>query len=281
LPPVDRWRVACELARRTGQRELPEGLTAFVDGLLAEAARDRCGVMLDSFGGYSIDLLYGLLPLLAGAGALTGDRRYFDEACLQLFGHQNWLEEPITRLWHSAFGRGPHPRRVTPGFWALGKAYCLAGVVDLLDHLPPDHHHYVDVICLMRGLVEALHEWLPVFGGWSQVLNHYDTFRCVSANGLLTYGCAKPVWRGWVKPAYYAAVWGGLYHLGHLVRTDGDFDLSSLPAGGLDTLEAYSSHCVTNDPSALGFILSGCAYGGICQESGRKFGEEDERLGAR
>ena len=174
-----------------------------------------------------------------------------------------------------------HPRRVTPGFWALGNGYCLAGAIELLDRLPREHANYVDVVCLLRGLVEALHEWLPVFGGWTQLLTDYDTFPCVSANGLLTYGCAKPVWRGWVKPAYYAAAWGGIYHLSHLVAADGTFGPASPQTGGLDTLEAYDAHGVQNDPSALGFVLSGCAYGGLCQESDRKFGEEDQRLGAR
>jgi rhamnogalacturonyl hydrolase YesR len=281
LNTMAHWRLMMDLARREG-KELPIGLPSLIDYYLANIPRDREGLLLDEHGGYDVRRLYGLLPLLGLAGAATGKAACFDEACAQLLGYQEWLEEPNTGLWHAAYGRGAHPRRVTPGFWALGNGYLLAGVVDLLDVLPREHANYVDVMCLLRGLAKALHEWLPVYGGWTQLLTDFrNTFPCVAANGLLTYGLGKAVWRGWINSAYIAAAWGGMYHLGVLVQADGSYGAASLPTGGLDTLEAYQHHRVENDPYALGLILSGCAASLQCAAIAEEAARPAPELGAR
>jgi rhamnogalacturonyl hydrolase YesR len=252
-----------------------------VNGELGRMSRDRCGLFLDDAGGYDVTVLYLWLPLLAKTAHLTGEARYFDEACRQYLGYRTWLEDPQTRLWFCAYGHGDHPRRRMPGLWALGNGYALAGAVSLLDFLPRCHARHVDVVCAVRRHVEALHEYLPVFGGWSQVLDNPGTFRCVAATALLTYGCAKAVFRGWVEPEYYAVVTGGIWHLGEMVDEDGAYRFSSLPTGGLDTLAAYEAHRVENDPGSLGFILSACAWGAFCEASGIDYDTKDKRLGAR
>jgi len=281
LAPAARWNVTGELALRTGERRVLEDAVSFVDAELSRMPRDRDGVMLDEAGGYSVDRLYVWLPLLAKAGATTGRRRYFDEACMQLFGHQGWLEDPLTCLWHSAFGHGAHSRRVTPGLWGLGNGYCLAGMVGLMQHLPREHDHYVDVVCLLRRYVEALHKCLPVTGGWRQLLTDLRSFPCVAASALLTYGCAKAILNGWVPDTYYAVASGGVYQTGAMLDAEGNYRFCSRPTGGLDTLEEYAEHRLENDPSALGFVLSACAYGQMCMRPGMNPDERDTRLGAR
>ena len=257
------------------------GLKEFVDEELRRAPRDRCGLLLDEYGGYDVSTLYVWLPLLAETAHLTGDEAYLDEACSQYLGYRGWLECPQTRLWYSAFGRGQPPRRRTPGLWALGNGYSLAGAAGLLERLPQTHEQYVDVVLAVRGHVSALHEYLPVSAGWPQFLDDPDSFRCVGATALLTYGCAKAIYRGWVEPEYYAVVSGGIRHLGQMVDEHGECDPSSLPVGGLDAPEDYENHRVENDPAYLGHILSACAWGGRCQDSGIDYDAQDKRLGAR
>jgi len=275
------WNAAWELALRAGDGRAGAEALAFVEAQLPRKARDRDGAFLDEAGGYCVETLYVWLPLLAKAGQASGDARYFDEACTQLFAHRNWLEDPLTGLWHSAFGRGAHPRRVTPGLWALGNAYCLAGVVGLLAYLPRGHASYVDVVCLARRHVEALHEHLPVTHGWTQLLDDMSTFSCTSATALLTYGCARAILEGWVPDGYWAVVYGGVHMTGELVDREGNCAFSSRPTGGLDTLEAYREHRLLNAPGALGFVLSACAYGALCMRPEMNPDARDDRLGAR
>ena len=279
LSVAARYCVAARTSLATGE-ECP-GLKEFVDEELRRSPRDRCGLLLDEYGGYDVSALYVWLPLLAETARLTGDEAYLDEACTQYLGYRGWLECPLTRLWYSAFGRGRHPRRRTPGLWGLGNGYSLAGAIGLLERLPPTHKRYVDVILAVRGHVSALHEYLPVSAGWSQLLDDPDSFHCVGVTALLTYGCAKAIYRGWVEPEYYAVVAGGIRHLGQMVDEQGVYGSASLPFGGLDAPEDYEDHRVENDPARLGHILSACAWAGRCQDSGIDYDAQDKRLGAR
>jgi rhamnogalacturonyl hydrolase YesR len=274
------WTLTAEIASGLEKHDHVDDLLRFVDDALKQKPRDRCGLFLDSYGGYSVEHLYEWLPLLAHAGALSGESRYFDEACAQLLGHQRWLEDPLTCFWHSAYGRGAHPRRVTPGLWALGNAYALAAMVRLLEHLPRSHDRYADVVCSLRRLVDKLHEYLPVGDGWRQILDNLRSFPCNAASPLITWACGKAILNGWVRPEYGAIVSGGVYHIGVRTDAEGHFGFSSLPRGGLDTIAAYEQHRLTNDPSALGFILSGLAYGAKYANA-RLNPDQDGTLGAR
>ena len=191
------------------------------------------------------------------------------------------MEDSLTRLWYSAFGHGANPQRVSPGLWALGNGYCAAGVVDLLEHLPTDHPQYVDVMCLLRRHIEALHDHLPVPAGWTQTLDDPDSFPCVAGAGLITYACAKAVLNGWVASTYWAAVIGGVGGMGGQIDDAGHARHASLPTGALDTAEAWEKHRLDGDPAALGAALSGCAYAAKCEAAGLSDHIVDKRPGAR
>jgi rhamnogalacturonyl hydrolase YesR len=281
LSPVVRWNLDGEIALRSGDSSGAKGMKAFVDAELARMPRDRTGVWLDEAGGYRVEQLFVWLPLLAKVGAATGDTRYFDEAWIQLRGHQRWLEDPLTKFWYSAFGHGQHPRRVNPGLWAMGNGYVLGGAVGLLIHLPRTHEKYADVVCLVRGLVDALHDYLPVTAGWHQVLDRFDTFACVGATGLLTYGAARAIHGGWALAEYYAIVAGGKWYIGELTDSKANYGPVSLPTGGLDTADAYEKHRTANDPAVLGYLLSACAYSALADKAGRNLDGNDKQLGAR
>ena len=280
LSPLVWWNLACELDKRVGSKA-SDGLRAFVDETLKSAVRDRKGVFMDEHGGYSIETLNRWLPLLAKTGSLTGETRYFDEGCTQFLGHQRWLEDPLTYFWHSAYGRGAHPRRVTPGLWALGNAYVLAAAVHLLEHLPRNHDRYTDVVRTARCFVDKFHEYLPVGQGWRQILDDLRSFPCNAASPLITYGCARTILNGWAEPEYYAVVSGGAFHIGERVDAEGNYQFASRPEGGLDTIEAYEQHRLHNDPAALGLILSGLAYGALCMKANIDPDARDKQLGAR
>jgi len=266
LSPGTRWNLTAEIYMRTGEKEKLDGMVECVDAELRRAPRDRAGVLLDEAGGYSVETLMSWLPLLSKAAALSGDDRYLREACAQLFAHQRWLEDPLTYLWHSAYGHGAHPRRVTPGLWGLGNGYCLAAIVSLLEHLPREHDAYLDVVHMLRCFVTAVHRHEAAWGGWTQLLEDFKSFPCAACTALFAFGGAKATLNGWVHSGYHAIVDGGLHDLSGRVDEKGNVKAASLPTGGLDTLEAYQTHRAENDPAVLGHILSACGYGA---QSGR------------
>jgi len=281
LTAAVRWNLAGEVAERTGDRDKLLAMRSFVETEIARMPADRNGIFKDESGGYRIEFLYTWLPLLAKAGAVEGSSRFFDVACAQLFGYQNWLEDPITFFWHSAYGVGEHPRRRTPGLWGLGNGYCFAAMAGLLDRLPRIHPKYVDVVCFFRRFADAVHKYLPVANGCTQLLDNYRTTPCTLATAQLTYAYSRGIFKGWIQPEYYPGASGGIYHIGALVDRSGNSLTSSLPTGGLDTIEAYAGHMTKNDPAAAGPVLSACACGSDCEKSGIRYDSMDQRLGAR
>ena len=254
------WNVKTELALCHDGQTSPTGLKDYLDGELKTMKRDRDGILVDEANGYSVGTLYVWIPLLAKAARLTGDKDYLDEAIKQLFGHQAWLEEPITGLWYATFGHGKHLRNINPGLWGLGNGYVVAAVTDLLDVLPKEHDRWDDVMYLMRNHIRVLTEYLPVNEGWTQLVDKLDSFPCPAANGLITYGICKAMVKGWIGNEYHAAGGGGAAALAELLDTDGNYEKASLPTAGLDSLDAHEEHAVHNDACALGAVLSGLSY---------------------
>jgi rhamnogalacturonyl hydrolase YesR len=279
--PFVQHRLAAELRLRRGEGTEDAGLLLFADQGLRQAARDRHGLIMDEAEGYRVETLARWVPLLMWAWRMSGEARYLDEACALVLGHQRWLEEPVTRLWFSAYGRGDHPRRTTPGLWSLGNGYALVAVTDLLQHLPREHRHYGDVLCLLRRYVEAAHTWMPVLGGWTQLMNRPTTFACTAGTAWLGHGCGRALLHEWMPRAYWAVVIGSVYHLGELTAMDGRTAWSSRPSGGLNQVRAYDDHRVADDPAALGPILSACSFAQRCVDAGFTEHVADPRLGAR
>jgi len=147
---------------------------------------------------------------------------------------------------------------------------------------PQTYMHSFGLLGILdRRHVEAVHRWQPAVGGWRQILNDYDSSPCAAAMGLMTYGCARALLNGWVPPEYCAVANGGLRHLGDTITAQGALGRSSLPTGGLDTLEVYADHFAVDDEATLGFVLSGCAYGALFQASRDESSMSDRELGAR
>ena len=257
--PHWKWNVKTELALRAEDQSPPDGLKAFADKALGKARRDRDGVFVDETGGYSTNTLFIWIPLLAKTSRLTGDLCYLDEACRQLFGHQAWLEEPITRLWYGTFGHGRHKRNINPGLWGVGNGYVISSIVELLDYLPREYDRWIDVICLLRDHVRAVAEYQPVNEGWTQLIDNIDSFHCPAANGLITYGFCKAMTRGWISDELYLNARHGMTAASELVDGEGNYGKVTMPTAGLDDLTDYESHSLENDPYGLGPVLSGLA----------------------
>lgn len=281
LDDVVGWHLHAELAHRDTPGALPDGLIQSVDQKIEAMARDRTGVFLDDAGGYRVETLASWLPLLALCGAASGQRRYFDEACTQLFGHQRWLEEPESGLWYSAYGRGAHRRRVTPGLWTLGNAYVLSGIVGLLEHLPTDHPQYVDVICALRCLAHRVTARMPVADPFPQLLNGQMSNFCIASTALYSSAIGRATVARWIPATFWAGSGGAVWVMGPEIQDDGTIGFSSLQTGGLDRVEDYAEHRADNDPAALGFILSSLAFMSLCMKEGLDQHIIDRRLGAR
>jgi unsaturated rhamnogalacturonyl hydrolase len=136
-------------------------------------------------------------PILAAAGALTQNEKYFDMLDRQL--RFMWKlcrrEDGIYRhspLDDAAWGRGN-------GFPALGLALCL-------EYLPEEAAVRADVLQALKDHLQALVPYQHPTGMWHQVIDHPETYREFSSTCMITFAMAQGIRRGWLDRENYAPV---------------------------------------------------------------------------
>lgn len=135
--------------------------------------------------------------ILAEAGALTGERKYFEQ-CLR---HLRFMEKLCLRadgiyrhspLDESAWGRGN-------GFPALGHALSLS-------FLPPDSVEHGAFLQSYRNHLKALRKHQDVTGAWHQVIDHEESYREFTSTCMITFAIVRGMRRGWLDAADWQPV---------------------------------------------------------------------------
>jgi rhamnogalacturonyl hydrolase YesR len=183
--------VFTELARRTGD----ERYTRLVRRV-ADLGFDESGRMLEAMpyhGEYSDSVFMGT-AIVAQAGALTGERKYFDMAERHLTFMQALVLRPDGLYRHqpaadAAWGRGN-------GFAALGLTLTLA-------ELPDDHPGHAHTLASYRELMAALVPLQTRDGLWRNVVDHPGAYPEFSATAMIGYALARGLRAGWIEGAGY------------------------------------------------------------------------------
>jgi rhamnogalacturonyl hydrolase YesR len=138
------------------------------------------------------DAVFMGCPILAQAGRLTGDARYFD-MCLRHFQFMQALDlRPDGLYRHSpldeaAWGRGN-------GFPALGLALSLSD-------LPQEHAARQEMLRAFRALLTALAPHQDATGAWRQVIDHPESYRELTATCMIAFAIARGMRLGWLDRA--------------------------------------------------------------------------------
>lgn len=159
-----------------------------------------------------LDDLYMSVPGLAQMGALTGDRRYFDDAVSQIRQFSRRMFVPEKGLYMHAWAEGMDPH---PAFhWGRANGWALMAMVELLEVLPVDHPGRPDLIAQLRAHAAGLARTQSGAGLWHQLLDRNDSYLETSASAMYAYGIARGVNRGWLDRRAYAPVamlaWNGV-----------------------------------------------------------------------
>jgi rhamnogalacturonyl hydrolase YesR len=164
------------------------------DGTLARNRPQSNTLWLD-------DLFMGV-PAIAQMGKLTGERRYYDEACKQvlafakrMFNHQQgiymhgWVE-----------GMAEHPEF----HWARANGWAFMTEVELLEVLPENHPMRPQILQLLREHAKGLASHQSGSGFWHQLLDREDSYLETSATAIYTFAFARAINRGWIDAKAYA-----------------------------------------------------------------------------
>ncbi len=149
-----------------------------------------------------LDDLFMSVPALAQMGKLTGERRYYDEACKQVlsFARRMFNRERGVFMHGWVEGMTEHPEFR----WARANGWAFMTEVELLEVLPENHPQRPQILELLRAHARGLAALQSGSGFWHQLLDREDSYLETSATAIYTYALARAVNRGWIDAAAYA-----------------------------------------------------------------------------
>ncbi|HTY50725.1 MAG TPA: glycoside hydrolase family 88 protein [Steroidobacteraceae bacterium] len=183
--------VFTELARRTGDPRY----VAMVRKV-ADLGFDSSGHMLEAmpYNGQFSDSVFMGTVILAQAGALTGERRYFDMADR----HLRYMEKLDLR----PDGLYRHQPDVDAA-WGRGNGFAALGLALTLSDLPRDHEGHAHALQSYRNLMAALLPLQTRDGLWRNVVDYPGAYPEFSATAMIGFAMLRGLERGWIHGRRY------------------------------------------------------------------------------
>ena len=166
------------------------------DGTLARNRPQKNTLWLD-------DMFMGI-PAIAQLGALTGEKRYYDEAVkqIELFSKRMFVKEKGLYLHGWVESSSQHPAF----HWGRANGWAILTLVEVLDVLPETHPGYPVVLAQLRDHIKGLASYQSGEGFWHQLLDRPDSYLETSATAIFTYCIARAVNKGWIDAIAYGPV---------------------------------------------------------------------------
>lgn len=148
-----------------------------------------------------LDDLYMSVPALAQMGKLTGDKKYFDDACRQILQFSQRMYNPKQNLYMHGWiqSMNPHPEF----YWARCNGWALLAMSELLDVLPEDHPQRDKILEQFRNHLSGIASYQSGTGFWHQLINRNDSYYETSATAIFTYCAAHAINKGYIDAQAY------------------------------------------------------------------------------
>ena len=144
-------------------------------------------------GGWS-DSLFMDIPILAMAGALTGERRYFDMAARHVAYMQRIVLRPDGLYRH---------QRSAEAAWGRGNAFAALGMALTLSEFPKEHPEYPRLLASYRAHMTALARFQDENGMWRNVIDRPGAYAEYSATAMIGAAMQRGIRNGWLDRATY------------------------------------------------------------------------------
>jgi unsaturated rhamnogalacturonyl hydrolase len=144
-------------------------------------------------GGWS-DSLFMDVPVLAWAGALTGEPRYFDMAAR----HADFMQRIVRR----PDGLYRHQMSADAA-WGRGNAFPALGLALTLSEFPPAHTDYPRLLASYRMHMAALARFQDENGMWRNVIDRPGAYPEYSATAMIATAMLRGIRHGWIDRGMY------------------------------------------------------------------------------
>jgi rhamnogalacturonyl hydrolase YesR len=216
-----------ELARRTGDERARRLVVRAANSGLTDAGELR--EFMPLHGGWS-DSLFMDVPILAAAGALTGDKRYFDMAARHVAFMQQIVLRPDGLYRHQASAEAA---------WGRGNAFAALGLALTLSEFPTAHPAYAQLLSSFQRHMAMLAKFQDENGMWRNVIDRPGAYPEYSATAMIAAAMLRGVRRGWLDRTTFQPLvdkaWQAI-----LLRTGPDGRL-------VDVCESTGTRGLTND----------------------------------
>ena len=144
-------------------------------------------------GGWS-DSLFMDVPILAKAGALTGERRYFDMAARHVAFMQRIVLRPDGLYRHQVSADAA---------WGRGNAFAALGLALTLSEFPKEHADYPRLLSSYRAHMAALARFQDENGMWRNVIDRPGAYPEYSATAMIATAMLRGIRNGWIERETY------------------------------------------------------------------------------
>jgi unsaturated rhamnogalacturonyl hydrolase len=216
-----------EYTRRTGDdRAKALVLRAAASGFTENGALRE---FMPLHGGWS-DSMFMDVPILAMAGALTGEQRYFDMASKHVAFMQTIVRRPDGLYRHQASADAA---------WGRGNAFAALGLALTLSDFSKAHADYSVLLSSYRAHMAALARFQDENGMWRNVIDRPGAYPEYSATAMIGTAMLRGIRNGWIDRETYEPVvqkaWQAI-----LARTGADGRL-------VDVCESTGTRGLTDD----------------------------------
>jgi rhamnogalacturonyl hydrolase YesR len=205
-----------EIARKTGDERAKKLVRRAADIGFTESGEMR--EFMPLHGGWS-DSVFMDIPILAKAGALTGERKYFDMAARHFSFMQKIVFRPDGLYRHQAS---------TDAAWSRGNAFPALGLALTLSDFPKDHPEFPRMLAAFQQHMKTLAKFQDENGMWRNVIDHPGAYPEFSATAMIGTALLRGIRNGWLDETTYRPLvdkaWRAI-----LTRTSSDgrvFDIS-------------------------------------------------------
>jgi unsaturated rhamnogalacturonyl hydrolase len=180
-----------EYARRTGDERAKARVLRAADSGFTENGELR--EFMPLHGGWS-DSLFMDVPILAMAGALTGERRYFDMAARHVAFMQQIVRRPDGLYRH---------QMSADAAWGRGNAFAALGLALTLSEFPKAHADSPRLLASYRTHMAALARFQDENGMWRNVIDRPGAYPEYSATAMIATAMLRGIRNGWIDRETY------------------------------------------------------------------------------
>jgi len=201
------------------------------------------------------DDLYMSVPFLARMGKLSGNKKYLDDAILQIKNFTKYLWEENKELYYHCYYSDL--KRNGVAHWGRCNGWIMMAKVHLLNFLPEDYPGRDEIIKSLEKQILGIAKYQSADGLWHQLLDKSDSYSESSCSAMFVYSIARAVNQKWIDARYGSIAlkgWEGLKE--HKIQLDGQVKDICVGTGIEDNLVFYYDRPARlNEKHGIGAVI--------------------------